>query len=204
MFSSMGGARASRQRAMAGEDLEAAVEITPEQAFNGTSVSLSLREPEQQPDGTVRHVTKTLEIKVPAGTIDGQRMRLAGKGGLGYNGGSNGNLYITINIIESGRFKVEGRDVYLSVPLAPYEAVVGAEVVIPMLSGKKVSVKVPAGARAGQKIRLAGKGFPNKKGDPGDFYLVLSIAVPPKPTDEEKELYKKLSEISTFDPRADL
>ena len=73
-----------------------------------------------------------------------------------------------------------------------------------MLSGKKVSVKVPAGARAGQKIRLAGKGFPNKKGDPGDFYLVLSIAVPPKPTDEEKELYKKLSEISTFDPRADL
>ncbi|MEY8456757.1 DnaJ C-terminal domain-containing protein [Turicimonas muris] len=204
LFSSMGGARASRQRAMAGEDLEAAVEITPEQAFNGTSVSLSLREPEQQPDGTVRHVTKTLEIKVPAGTIDGQRMRLAGKGGLGYNGGSNGNLYITINIIESGRFKVEGRDVYLSVPLAPYEAVLGAEVVIPMLSGKKVSVKVPAGARAGQKIRLAGKGFPNKKGDPGDFYLVLSIAVPPKPTDEEKELYKKLSEISTFDPRADL
>lgn len=87
-------------------------------------------------------------------------MRLAGKGGLGYNGGPNGNLYITINIIESGRFKVEGRDVYLSVPLAPYEAVLGAEVVIPMLSGKKVSVKVPAGARAGQKIRLAGKGFP--------------------------------------------
>ena len=180
------------------------MESTPEQAYNGTSVSLSLREPEQQPDGTVRHVTKTLEIKVPAGTIDGQRMRLAGKGGLGYNGGSNGNLYITINIIESGRFKVEGRDVYLSVPLAPYEAVLGAEVVIPMLSGKKVSVKVPAGARAGQKIRLAGKGFPNKKGDPGDFYLVLSIAVPPKPSDEEKELYKKLSEISTFDPRADL
>lgn len=158
----MGASRARQPEA--GEDLNAEVQITPEQAFNGTTVSLSLREPEAGADGRVRHVTKTLEVKVPAGTISGQRMRLAGKGGPGYNGGPNGNLYITINISEGGRFRVDGRDVYLTVPLAPYEAVLGTEAVIPTLSGGKISVKVPAGAKAGQKIRIAGKGFPNKKG----------------------------------------
>ncbi|WP_289172015.1 DnaJ C-terminal domain-containing protein [uncultured Parasutterella sp.] len=202
LFSHMGASRARQPEA--GEDLNAEVQITPEQAFNGTTVSLSLREPEAGADGRVRHVTKTLEVKVPAGTISGQRMRLAGKGGPGYNGGPNGNLYITINISEGGRFRVDGRDVYLTVPLASYEAVLGTEAVIPTLSGGKISVKVPAGAKAGQKIRIAGKGFPNKKGAAGDMYLVISIVVPPAPTEEEKELYKRLSEVSTFNPRENL
>ncbi|WP_251570191.1 DnaJ C-terminal domain-containing protein [Parasutterella muris] len=202
LFSHMGASRARQPEA--GEDLNAEVQITPERAFNGTTVSLSLREPEAGADGRVRHVTKTLEVKVPAGTISGQRMRLAGKGGPGYNGGPNGNLYITINISEGGRFRVDGRDVYLTVPLAPYEAVLGTEAVIPTLSGGKISVKVPAGAKAGQKIRIAGKGFPNKKGAAGDMYLVISIVVPPAPTEEEKELYKRLSEVSTFNPRENL
>ncbi|MCD8339065.1 MAG: septum site-determining protein MinC, partial [Burkholderiales bacterium] len=169
-----------------------------------TTVSLSLREPEEQPDGHVRHVTKTLEVKIPAGTIDGQRMRLAGKGGMGYNGGPNGNLYITINITDTGKFKVEGRDVYLTVPMTPPEAVLGAEVVVPTLGGKKLSVKVKPGAKSGQKVRIPGKGFPNKKGAAGDFYLVINIVVPPDPTKEEKELYEKLAEVSKFNPRADL
>lgn len=197
-----GGARAARPQA--GEDLNAEVQITPEQAFNGTTVSISLREPEETTDGRVRHVTKTLEIKVPAGTIDGQKMRVTGKGGPGYNGGSNGNLYITINIIEEGRFKVEGRDVYQTVPLADFEAVLGAEVVVPTLSGGKISVKIPAGAKAGQKIRIGGKGFPNKKGPAGDMYLLISIVVPPAPSDEVKELYQKIAEASKFNPRENL
>ena len=188
LFSHMGGgARAARP-----------------QAFNGTTVSISLREPEETTDGRVRHVTKTLEIKVPAGTIDGQKMRVTGKGGPGYNGGSNGNLYITINIIEEGRFKVEGRDVYQTVPLADFEAVLGAEVVVPTLSGGKISVKIPAGAKAGQKIRIGGKGFPNKKGPAGDMYLLISIVVPPAPSDEVKELYQKIAEASKFNPRENL
>lgn len=205
LFSQMGGMRGARAaRPQRGEDLSAEVEITPEEAFKGTSVSISIREPEEGADGRVRHVTKTLEIKVPAGTISGQKMRVAGKGAPGYNGGPNGNLYITVNLSERGRFKTEGRDVYLNVPLAAYEAVLGAEVVVPTLSGGKISVKVPAGAKSGQKIRIAGKGFPNKKGAAGDMYLVISIAVPSNPTEEEKELYKKLSEISAFNPRQDL
>ena len=203
LFSHMGGgARAARPQA--GEDLNAEVQITPEQAFNGTTVSISLREPEETTDGRVRHVTKTLEIKVPAGTIDGQKMRVTGKGGPGYNGGSNGNLYITINIIEEGRFKVEGRDVYQTVPLADFEAVLGAEVVVPTLSGGKISVKIPAGAKAGQKIRIGGKGFPNKKGTAGDMYLLISIVVPPAPSDKVKELYQKIAEASKFNPRENL
>ena len=203
LFSHMGGgARAARPQA--GEDLNAEVQITPEQAFNGTPVSISLREPEETTDGRVRHVTKTLEIKVPAGTIDGQKIRVTGKGGPGYNGGSNGNLYITINIIEEGRFKVEGRDVYQTVPLADFEAVLGAEVVVPTLSGGKISVKIPAGAKAGQKIRIGGKGFPNKKGPAGDMYLLISIVVPPAPSDEVKELYQKIAEASKFNPRENL
>ena len=167
-------------------------------------MSISLREPEETADGRGRHVTKTLEIKVPAGTIDGQKMRVTGKGGPGYNGGPNGNLYITINIIEEGRFKVEGRDVYQTVPLADFEAVLGAEVVVPTLSGGKISVKIPAGAKAGQKIRIGGKGFPNKKGPAGDMYLLISIVVPPAPSDKVKELYQKIAEASKFNPRENL
>ena len=201
LFSQMGGARARQPEP--GEDLNADVEITPEQAYSGTSINLSLREPEEV-NGRIRHVTKTLEVKIPAGTVSGQKMRLTGKGGPGYHGGPNGNLYITVHITEGGRFRVDGRDVYLTVPLAPYEAVLGAEVVVPTLSGGKISVKVPAGSKGGQKIRLAGKGFPSKKGAAGNMYLVISIAVPAQPTEEEKELYKKLSEISTFDPRQNL
>lgn len=202
LFRNMG---ASRQvQPEAGEDLNATVQITPEQAFNGTTVTISLREPEQGEDGRIRHVVKNLEIKVPAGSIDGQKMRVAGKGGQGYNGGPNGNLYITLNIIESGRFKVEGRNVYLSVPLTPPEAVLGTEVVVPTLAGGKISVKIPPSSKAGQKIRLTGKGFPNKKGTAGDMYLLISIVTPPNPTDEEKELYRKLGEISTFRPRENL
>ncbi len=204
LFSSMGRGGRARTRAIDGEDLEATVEIPAEQAFNGTSVSLSLREPEAQPDGRVAHVAKTLEVKVPAGTIDGQRLRLSGKGGIGSNGGKNGNLYITIRILDDGKFRVEGRDVYLTVPLAPHEAVLGAEVVIPTIAGKKVSVKIPAGAKSGQKIRLTGKGFPNKRGKAGDCYLVIGIAVPPAPSSEEKKLYEQLAKVSSFDPRASL
>lgn len=201
LFSHMGGAGRAR-RPEPGEDLNASVDITPEQAFNGTSVNLSLREPVQESDGRVRHVTKTLEVKIPAGTISGQRMRLAGKGGIGYNGGPNGNLYLTINVVDDGKFKVDGRDVYLTVPLAPHEAVLGAEVVVPTLGGKKIAVKVPAGSKAGQRIRLAGKGFPNKKGAAGDMYLLISIVVPSEPSEKEKELYEKLAEVSEFNPRA--
>lgn len=198
LFAHMGRG-ASRSRP--GEDIEATVDITPEQAFNGTTVNLTLHEPEQTADGRIRNVAKKLEVQVPAGTLSGQRLRLVGKGGIGHNGGPNGNLYITVNIIESGPFKIEGRDVYVSLPLADYEAVLGAEVIVPTLSGKRISVKVPAGTKAGKRIRIPGRGFPNKRGAAGDMYLLVSIDVPSNPTEEVKEIYKKLSEVSKFNPR---
>jgi curved DNA-binding protein len=149
----------------------------------------------------VKNVRRQLEVKIPAGTVDEQRVRLAGKGGPGYNGGPNGNLYITIHVTDAGGFRLDGRDVYYTLPLAPYEAVLGGEVVVPLLSGKQISVKIPKGARAGQKIRIPGKGFPNKKGAAGNLYLVISIAVPKDPSKEELALYEQLAKVSTFNPR---
>ncbi len=203
LFGAMGRRTASRQQAFPGEDLETTVELSPEQAYRGTTVGLSLREPQEQ-NGKVVLINKTLEVKIPQGTIDGQRLRLQGKGGAGYNGGPNGNLYVTINIKDDGKFKVEGRDIYLAVPLAPYEAVLGAEVVIPTIDGRKVSVKIKPGTKSGQKIRLAGKGFPNKNGPNGDFYLVANVVVPAEPTEKEKDLYRQLAETSKFEPRVAL
>ncbi len=200
LFGAMGGRGASRQQAFPGEDLETTVELSPEQAYRGTTVGLSLREP-QEKNGKVVLVNKTLEVKIPQGTVDGQRLRLQGKGGVGYNGGPNGNLYVTVSIKDDGKFKVEGRDIYLAVPLAPYEAVLGADVVIPTIDGRKVSVKIRPGTKSGQKIRLAGKGFPNKNGPNGDFYLVANVVVPAEPTEKEKDLYRQLAETSRFDPR---
>jgi curved DNA-binding protein len=200
-----GGAFGGRSRrsshAAAGEDLEASADISIFDAFRGTSINLSLTEPQAQADGTVKNVRRQLEVKIPAGTVDEQRVRLAGKGGPGYNGGPNGNLYITIHVTDAGGFRLDGRDVYYTLPLAPYEAVLGAEVVVPLLSGKQISVKIPKGARAGQKIRIPGKGFPNKKGAAGNLYLVISIAVPKDPSKEELALYEQLAKVSTFNPR---
>jgi curved DNA-binding protein len=202
LFGGAFGGRSRRSsRAAAGEDLEASADISIFDAFRGTSINLALTEPQAQADGTVKNVRRQLEVKIPAGTVDEQRVRLAGKGGPGYNGGPNGNLYITIHVTDAGGFRLDGRDVYYTLPLAPYEAVLGAEVVVPLLSGKQISVKIPKGARAGQKIRIPGKGFPNKKGAAGNLYLVISIAVPKDPSKEELALYEQLAKVSTFNPR---
>jgi curved DNA-binding protein len=202
LFGGAFGGRSRRSpRAMAGEDIEAGADISIFDAYRGTTINLALTEPQTQADGTVKNVRKQLEVKIPAGTADEQRVRLAGKGGPGYNGGPNGSLYITIHVKDAGGFRLDGRDVYYTLPLAPQEAVLGAEVVVPLLSGKQISVKVPKGARAGQKIRIPGKGFPNKKGVAGNMYLVISIAVPKDPSKEELALYEQLAKVSTFNPR---
>jgi curved DNA-binding protein len=198
----MGGARA-RARPRAGQDVEVVAEITLEQAAFGTELELTLSEPEVQDDGRVRRVPRTLQIKVPAGSTDGQRLRLSGKGGPGANGGPSGDLYVDLRLREHGRYRVEGRDLYLEVPLAPWEAVLGAELEVPTLDGR-VTVKVRPGMRAGQKMRLTGKGLPSRKGEPGDLYLVLTVVAPSVVSERERELYGELAALSSFDPRANL
>ncbi|MEF9996898.1 MAG: DnaJ C-terminal domain-containing protein, partial [Burkholderiaceae bacterium] len=206
LFSAFGGggrSRGARSFAQPGQDYEVVAEITLEQAAAGTEVTLNLNEPEPQDDGSVRRVPKTLAVKVPKGTVDGQRLRLSGKGGSGSHGGPNGDLYVDIRLRPHSRYRVEGHDLYLDLPLAPWEAVLGAEVEVPTLGGR-VTVNIKPGIRSGQKMRLAGKGMPNRKGGAGDLYLIINIVAPSIASERERALYEELAAISIFDPRANL
>jgi curved DNA-binding protein len=134
------------------------------------------------------------------GGVPGQRLRLRGKGGAGMNGGPPGDLYLQIALEPHPLFRASGHDLEIDVPLAPWEAALGAPVEVPTLEGR-VTMKVPAGSRAGQKLRLGGKGLPKPGGGAGDLYAVLTIAVPATLTDREKALYEELRETSRFNPR---
>lgn len=206
LFAAFGGGRGrgrGRSFAQAGQDYEVVAEITLEQAASGTEISLNLNEPEEQEDGTLRRVAKTLQVKVPKGSVDGQRLRIAGKGGPGRHGGEPGDLYVDIRLREHSRFRVEGHDLYLELPITPWEAVLGAEVEVPTLDGR-VTVKLKPGMRAGQKMRLSGKGLPHRKGGAGDLYLVINVVAPSVVSEREKALYEELARISTFEARAHL
>jgi len=191
LFESMGlFGRAGRRsrRSFAGEDYEIPVRLTLEEAASGAERTVQL-------DG------RPFTARIPRGATDGQRLRLRGKGGAGVNGGPAGDLYLTIALEPHSLYRPSGHDLDLEVPLAPWEAALGAEVQIPTLEGR-VTMKVPAGSKAGQKLRLAGKGLPKPGGGAGDLYALLSIAVPATLTEAEQKLYEQLRETSRFDPRA--
>jgi curved DNA-binding protein len=190
IFESMGiFGRAQRRsrRSFAGEDFEVPVRLTLEEASRGTERTVQL-------DG------KAFTARIPRGATDGQRLRLRGKGGPGMNGGPAGDLYLQIALEPHPLYRVSGHDLDIDVPLAPWEAALGAEVEIPTLEGH-VKMKVPAGSKTGQKLRLAGKGLPKPGGGAGDLYAVLSIAVPGTLTERERELYDELRKTSRFNPR---
>src|SRR5688572_14967374 len=193
LFESMGlFGRAGRRgrRSFAGEDFEVAVRLTLEEAAHGTERSVQL-------DG------RAFTARIPRGATDGQRLRLRGKGGPGINGGPAGDLYLQIALEPHRLFRAHGHDLDIEVPLAPWEAALGAEVEVPTLEGR-VKLKVPPGSRAGHKLRLAGKGLPRPGGGAGDLYAMLSIVVPATLTERERELYAELQRASRFNPRAGL
>ena len=143
-----------------------------------------------------------MRVRIPKGATPGQRLRVPGKGGPGIGGGPAGDLYINIELRPHERFKVNGHDLYLEVPITPWEAALGASIDIPTLDAK-VTLKVPPGSRSGQKLRVRGKGLPRPKdGEPGDLYAVLQIVTPGALGEREKELYRQLAEASSFNPRA--
>ncbi len=188
-FGRRGGAGAQRGRTMAfpGEDYEVPVRLTLDEAYRGAERAVQL-------DG------RSFTARIPRGATDGQRLRLRGKGGPGVNGGPPGDLYLDIHLEPHPLFRVHGHDVELDVPLAPWEAALGAQVEIPTLEGR-VTVKVPPGSKAGQKLRLAGKGLPQPGGGAGALYAVLQIAVPASLTERERQLFEELRKASRFDPR---
>jgi curved DNA-binding protein len=193
-----GGARAKMQ--IPGEDYEVTVHLSLEDALRGTQVDLNLSVPEYDEQGQVRHVPKTVKARIPKGATDGQRLRLRGQGGKGLNGGRAGDLYLNIALHPHPLFRPSGHDLYLDLPLAPWEAALGATVEVPTLDGA-VNLKIPEGTAAGRKLRLAKKGLPKPGGGEGDLYAIVQIVNPTVLSDRERELFKQLAEASTFDPR---
>ena len=195
-----GGRRASNAP-RPGQDFEAAVRLTFDQAYGGTEIELDMAVPEPDANGFLRRVPRKIKVRVPKGVIDGQKLRVPGKGGKGSNGGRDGDLYLDIQVETHPLYRTEGLDLYMDLPLAPWEAVLGADVELPTPSGR-ISLKVPAGTRAGQKLRLAGRGLSRPDASSGHMYAVAQIVVPTVVDERQRTLFGQLKDASTFNPRA--
>ncbi len=198
-----GGFSRARRPSGRGEDHHSRIEVTLEDAYNGAVRGIQLRVPEYDAQGRLNYKQRSLQVKIPKGVTAGKRIRLAGQGGPGFNGGPAGDLFLEVEFAPHPRFQVEGKDIFTTVPIAPWEAALGAKVNVPTLGGT-VGLSVPAGARSGQKLRLKGRGLPVPGGAPGDQYAVLQVVVPPADTDDKKALYEKMAQEMAFDPRAQL
>ena len=186
---------------MTGQDYEFNARISLEDAYSGTELALNLNMAEQDERGVIRHVPKTIKARIPKGATDGQRLRLPGKGGKGRNGGADGNLYINISLAPHPLFRVSGHDLYMDLPLAPWEAVLGTTVQVPTLGGA-VRLKVPPGTRAGQQLRIGDRGLPKPHAGAGNLFAIAQIVVPTAVSEKEKELLMAWAERSHFNPRA--
>ena len=185
-----------------GEDSHARVYIDIEDAYHGATRGLSLQHTEMGGDGRPQVKTRTLNVKIPKGVKEGQSIRLQQQGSPGIGEGKAGDLYLEIMFNDHSLYKVAGRDVSLELPVAPWEAALGAKIQVPTPAGK-VDLKIPPGSSSGKRMRLKGRGIPGKT--PGDFYLILEIVLPHKLSDKEKEQYQKLQAVSdSFKPRARL
>jgi curved DNA-binding protein len=187
--------------AIPGQDVEVTVPISLEDAYHGTSVNLDLSMLQPDEHGVLRRVPHAFTARIPKGASGGDRLRVPGKGGPGMYGGPHGDLFLNIELQPHALFRVDGHDVYLDLPLAPWEAVLGTSVEVPTPDGA-VQLKVPPGTQAGQNLRLAKRGLPRPRGEAGDLLAVARIAVPAKPSERELALYKQLGDESKFNPRA--
>ena len=210
-FSSVFGAGerrgAARQNMRArGEDHHAAIEISLEDALAGSEREITLRAQVLGDDGRPGWQTRTLAVKIPPGVRPGQLIRLAGQGMPGVGGGEPGDLFLEVRIAPHRIWRVEGRDLYMDLPVTPAEAALGAQVQVPVpnaAGGSTVEVTVPAGARTGLKLRLKGRGFPGTT--PGDVYLLLQISLPPADGDAVRDAYQQLATATAnFNPRSAL
>jgi len=188
------GARAAR-------DHHARVDIDLEEAYAGTTRTLELKRPDLKPDGTLDLKTHTVKVTIPAGVTEGQLIRLAGQGEQSTGGGKPGDLYLEVHMKPNRLFQLDGRDVTLTLPIAPWESALGATVTVPTLGGG-VDMRIPPNSQSGQKLRLRGRGLPGQT--PGDQYIQLKIVVPPANTPEAKAVFEDMKQKLNFNPRADL
>jgi curved DNA-binding protein len=206
------------QQGEQGNDVEADLMVTLEEATRGAIRSISLRRttrcPECNGTGVVGRracpkcggqgqvqVTDTHKVKIPAGVRDGQRLRVAGQGEPGTGGAPSGDLFLRVRLASHPDFRVEGGDLFHDVDLAPWEAALGTNVTVPTLHGS-VNIKIPSGTQNGQRLRVRGRGLPAREGEAGDLYVIARVQMPKELSEKEKELWSELARESRFNPRA--
>ncbi|KAF1029511.1 MAG: Curved DNA-binding protein [Pseudomonas sp.] len=185
-----------------GQDVELQLSVFLEETLSTESKPISFQVP--QYDAMGRHVsntTKSLSVKIPAGVTDGERIRLKGQGAPGTGGAANGDVYLSIKFAPHPKFDVDGEDLVITLPLAPWELALGCEVAVPTLTGK-INLKVPAGSQNGQRMRAKGHGLLNKAGQRGYLFVQLKAVMPPVGDDVVKALWQELAQKAAFDPRA--
>ena len=202
-FQKTSGFGSDRQRSGRGEDHHARVEIALEDAFDGATLGFQLRIPEYDAQGRLTSHTRNIQVRIPKGVSSGKRIRLTGQGGPGFNGGTAGDLFLEVQLKPHRLYQVEGQNVHLSLPVAPWEAALGAKVEVPTLGGR-VELSIPAGARSGQKLRLKGRGLAMAGKSAGDQVVVLQIVLPDADTEEKKALYRKMAQEMPYNPRIGL
>lgn len=190
----------AREWTIRGQDQEAEITVSLEDVYRGTTKTITLQTLEAGPDGTLRPKAKQYEVRIPAGVTEGSRIRLAGQGGAGSGGGPPGDLFLRVRITPHPTFQREDHNLLVTVPVAPWEAALGAKVDVPTLDGA-VKMTIPPGTQGGQRFRLRGKGLPRERGERGDLYATVQITVPKTLTAEERDLFQKLAKSSSFDPR---
>ena len=185
-----------------GQDHHAKILIDLADAYNGAKRTIALHMPTQDANGHVSTQERKLDVSIPKGIKAGQNLRLAGQGGPGMGAGAAGDLYLEIDFHPNPIYRVDGKDVYLDLPLAPWEAALGTTVNIPTPAGSTLELKIPAGTATGRKMRLKEKGIPSKEA--GDLYVVPNIVLPSADTDAQKEAYQSLEKAFDFNPRTHL
>ncbi len=180
-----------------GEDVNASITVPLEDAFEGSTRKITFETPTLSPDGQLMNKIVNLNVKIPKGIKNGQKIRLKGQGATGQNGGATGDMYIKVEFEKHRIFKVEGSDIYINLPLAPWEAALGAHINVPAPAGN-IKLKIPAGSAQGKKLRLKGKGIPAKI--PGDLFVIINIVLPPATNSEAKKVYEEMKNLN-FNPR---
>ena len=220
LFGGRGRASGQQGFSASGEDLETEVELSLREVLGGVTKRINLMEPTPcstcRGSGAVKNrpcqaclgsghrmESHSIEVKIPAGVQNGTRVRVPGKGQLGMNGGRRGDLYLHVTLMPDKVFRQQGSDLHVTLPVWPWEAALGTDVMAPTLT-EPVRVKIPAGSRADSKLRLKGKGLPTAAGGHGDLFLTLQIVMPSPLTEGELKLYEQLSHLRSGDPRAEL
>lgn len=184
--------RKKKKVAVKGEDVETSIDISLDDAFYGTSKKISLR--------TVEGKMKSFDVKIPAGIRENEKVRLLGQGKLGSNGGKNGDLFINIHIKDNEKFRIKGYDIYTDLFLTPWEAALGTRASIKGIDDES-SIYIPQGIQSGETVTIPGKGYKDTMGGRGNLVAQVKVMVPKKLSEDEKELYTKLKEVSSFNPR---